>query len=131
MKTTLLLLFTSISFSQVILNNDKANDVRNKLVECSFTEQEVKQLNELVSAIKVSVNYREQIITSLTKDNERLHRVLDVRQELIELGYQREAELVNQIKRKDRKIKGTKIWGTVKTAVSFGIGVYTGHRVLR
>jgi predicted ribosome quality control (RQC) complex YloA/Tae2 family protein len=110
----------------VILTNDKANDVRNKLVECSYTEKELIQLNELVSAIKVSVNYREQIITSLTKDNERLHRVLDIRQELIELGYQREAELQKVIRAEKRK-KVVK-WFYLGVGA---VGGYFGYKGLR
>jgi len=127
MKTILLLLFTSLSFSQVILTNDKANDVRNKLVECSYTEKELIQLNELVSAIKVSVNYREQIITSLTKDNERLQRVLDIRQELIELGYQREEELQKVIRAEKRK-KVLNKWFYLGAGA---VGGYFGYKGLR
>jgi 3-isopropylmalate dehydratase small subunit len=127
MKTILFLLFTTLSFSQVILNNDKANDVRNKLVECSYTEKELLQISDLLKATNISVDLQERIITSLTKDNERLHRVLDTRQELIELGYQREAELQKVIRAEKRK-------KTLNKWVYLGVGAvggYFGYKVLR
>ena len=125
--TTLLLLFTTLSFSQVILTNDKANDVRNKLVECSYTEKELMQISDLLKATNISVDLQDRIIASLTKDNERLHRVLDTRQELIELGYQREAELQKVIRAEKRK-KVLNKW------LYFGagaVGGYFGYKVLR
>jgi len=127
MKTFLLLLFTTLSFSQVILTNDKANDVRNKLVECSYTEKELMQISELLKATNISVDLQERVIASLTKDNERLHRVLDTRQELIELGYEREAELQKVIRAEKRK-KAVNKW------LYFGagaVGGYFGYKVLR
>ena len=127
MKTTLLLLFTTLSFSQVILTNDKANDVRNKLVECSYTEKELLQISDLLKATNISVDLQERIITSLTKDNERLHRVLDTRQELIELGYQREAELQKVIRAEKRK-KAVNKWLYLGAGA---VGGYFGYKVLR
>jgi hypothetical protein len=77
------------------------------------------------------LTYRKEQISVLEDEIFKRDNLIKVKNELIELGYQREAELVNKIKRKDRKIKGAKIWGAIKTVASFGIGVYTGHRVLR
>jgi len=127
MKTLILLLFTTLSFSQVILTNDKANDVRNKLVECSYTEKELIQISDLLKATNISVDLQERIITSLTKDNERLHRVLDTRQELIELGYQRDAELQKVIRAEKRK-KVVNKW------LYFGLGAvggYFGYKLIK
>ena len=130
-KTILLLLFTSLSFSQVTLNNEKANDVRNKLVECSYTEEELNQVKELLKATNLSVDLQERIIASLMADNERLHRVLDTRQELIELGYKREAELLNQIKQKDRKAKAKSIWDRITDVASFIFGIWVGSKTTK
>lgn len=127
MKTIVLLLFTSVSFSQVILNNDKANAVRNKLIECSYTEKELTQINDLLKATNLSLDLQERIISSLKADNERLLRVLDTRQELIELGYKRESELNKEINREKRKKIANK-W------VYLGVGAvggYFGYKLLR
>jgi predicted ribosome quality control (RQC) complex YloA/Tae2 family protein len=127
MKTIVLLLFTSVSFSQVILNNDKANAVRNKLIECSYTEKELTQINDLLKATNLSVDLQERIITSLKADNERLLRVLDTRQELIELGYKRESELNKEIKREKRKKIANK-WFYLGVGA---VGGYFGYKLLR
>ncbi len=127
MKTILLLLFTSLSFSQVKLNNYKANDVRNKLIECSYTEKELLQISDLLKATNISVDLQERVISSLTKDNERLHRVLDTRQELIELGYQREAELQKVIRAEKRK----KVANKWLYAIGGAVGGYFGYKLLK
>ena len=127
MKIILLLLFTSLSFSQVTLNNDKANDVRNKLVECSYTEKELEQINERLKATNLSIDLQERIISSLKADNERLFRVLDGRQQLIELGYQREAELNDQITKERRKKVANKWF----YAIGGAVGGYFGYKLLK
>jgi hypothetical protein len=127
MKTIVLLLFTSVSFSQVTLNNDKANAVRNKLIECSYTEKELTQINDLLKATNLSVDLQERIISSLKADNERLLRVLDTRQELIELGYKRESELNKEINREKRKKIANK-WFYLGVGAVSG---YFGYKLLR
>jgi uncharacterized protein (DUF3084 family) len=96
------------------------------LIACDFTKREAKILANTVTQQDFMLTYRNQEIAKRDEEIAKRDNLLKVKDELIELGYEREAEYVEQIKLKDRKLSfgKWKVGGGVTVGIAVGYGLY-------
>jgi len=111
----------------VHLNRKVSVSVIKDLIACDFTKREAVILANTVTQQDVILNYRKEQISVLEEEIFKRDNLIKVKNELIELGYQREAELKKVILAEKRK-KAVNKW------LYFGagaVGGYFGYKVLR
>jgi hypothetical protein len=136
MKKLIVLIFILISsfksFSQkdtavVHLNRKVSVSVIKDLIACDFTKREASILANTVTQQDVMLTYRKEQISVLEEEIFKRDNLIQVKNELIELGYQREAELQKVIRAEKRK-KTLNKWIYLGAGA---VGGYFGYKVLR
>jgi len=118
-KTILLLLLTTYSYGQVVLSNDTANDVRNKLIECQYTEGELEIIKRLLENSMLDKELQVRIISSLESENKHLRNGIQNYREIIDMMYQQKDELRDIIRKEERKKRANR-WFYLTTGLAAG-----------
>jgi hypothetical protein len=111
----------------VHLNRTVSISVIKDLIACDFTKREASILANTVTHQDVMLNYRKEQISVLEEEIFKRDNLIKVKNELIELGYQREAELQKVIRAEKRK-KAVNKWLYLGAGA---VGGYFGYKVLR
>jgi predicted RNase H-like nuclease (RuvC/YqgF family) len=118
-KTILLLLLTTYSYGQVVLSNDTANDVRNKLIECQYTEGELEIIKKLLENSMLDKELQVRIISSLESENKHLRNGIQNYREIMDMMYQQKDELRDIIRKEERKKRANR-WFYLTTGLAAG-----------
>jgi len=129
---TFILILSFKSFSQtdtavVHLNRKISVSVVKDLIACDFTKREAKILANTVNQQDFMLSYWNQEIAKRDDEIFKRDNLLKVKNELIELGYQRESELQKVIRAEKRK-KVLNKWFYLGVGA---VGGYFGYKVLR
>lgn len=123
-KTILLLLLTTYSYGQVVLSNDTANDVRNKLIECQYTEGELEIIKKLLENSMLDKELQVRIISSLESENKHLRNGIQNYRDIMDMMYQQKDELRDIIRKEERKKRANR-WFYLATGLATGVFIST------
>jgi predicted RNase H-like nuclease (RuvC/YqgF family) len=123
-KTILLLLLTTYSYGQVVLSNDTANDVRNKLIECQYTEGELEIIKKLLENSMLDKELQVRIISSLESENKHLRNGIQNYRDIMDMMYQQKDELRDIIRKEERKKRANR-WFYLTTGLAAGFFIST------
>lgn len=121
MKYIIILLLSIPTFGQITISNQIGNDVRNKLIECQYTEGELDLIKQMLQQSGVQQDLQDRIINSLSQENKSLRNAVSNYNDIMEVMYQKEAELIKIIQKESRKRKANK-W----LYFAFGVGAMFG-----
>jgi predicted nuclease with TOPRIM domain len=119
-KTIIMLLFTSVAYTQVTLTNETANDVRNKLIECQYTEGELELIKDLLMQSGLEKELQTRIISSLESENQHLRNALTNYHDIMEMMYKKYDEMHKIIRKEERKKRANR-WFYLATGLAGGI----------
>jgi dephospho-CoA kinase len=128
-NTLLLLLITSQTFGQVILRtNEQANDIRNTLIECHYSQAELKLVYEALQQANVNRELTDRIIESLSSEVASLRRMGQNHNDIMEVMYTREDEYRKQLARKSNpfnigRVFEFNIWDWIVRGAFFYLGM--------
>lgn len=108
MKYIIILLLSLPTFGQITISNQIGNDVRNKLIECQYTEGELELIKQMLQQSGVQQDLQDRIINSLSQENKSLRNAVSNYTDIMNVMYQKEAELIKIIQKESRKRKANK-----------------------
>lgn len=101
------------------MNRKVAINVIKDLIACDLTKREAKILVNTVDQQNFMLKYRSEEIERLNKEIESRKNLLKVKDEMIELGYKKQDELNQQIRKEKRKKTANKF---IYFIGGFGLG---------
>lgn len=120
MKTIIMLMLTSVAYAQVTLPNETANDVRNKLIECQYTEGELELIKELLMQSGLEKDLQTRVISSLESENKHLRNALTNYHDIMDVMYKKYDEMHKIIRKEERKKRANR-WFYLASGLAGGI----------